>query len=56
MYNSGALDYIDDEPPFLIKKKWDRDNWDIGESRKEKKNKKEKELKKQLKIDLDDSQ
>lgn len=56
MYNSGAMDYIEDEPPFSIKKKWDRDNWDIGESRKEKKTKKEKELKKQLKIDLDDSQ
>lgn len=54
MYNNGTLDYIEDEPPLNIKRKWDRDNWDIGESRKHKKIKKEKDLSKQLNIDLNE--
>lgn len=54
MYNNGTLDYWEDEPPLNIKKKWDRDNWDIGESRKHKKDKKKKDLNKQLNIDLNE--
>lgn len=54
MYRNGTLDYFEDEAPLNIQKAWDRDNWDIGENRKEKKNKRIKDLNKQLKIDLDE--
>lgn len=53
MYNNGTLDYWEDEAPLNIQRKWDRDNWDIGENRKNKKVKREKDLDKQLMIDLE---
>lgn len=54
MYKNGTLDYWENDAPINIQKKWARDNWDIGENRKEKKNKKEKDLNKQTKIDTDE--
>jgi len=53
MYKNGTLDYLEDDAPINIQKKWARDNWDIGESRKDKKNKKVKDLDNQLKKDLE---
>jgi hypothetical protein len=52
-YQSGVLDYEDDIPPIELEKMWDRGNWDIGESRRQKKLKKIKDLNKDLQDDLE---
>jgi hypothetical protein len=54
MYKNGTLDYWENDAPINIQKKWARDNWDLGESKKQKKNKKVKDLNNQLKKDLDE--
>lgn len=54
MYRNGTLDYWEDEAPLNIQKTWDRHNEDVGEYKKEKKEKRIKDLNKQLKIDLDE--
>jgi hypothetical protein len=52
-YQSGVLDYEDDIPPIELEKMWSRHNWDIGESRRQKKLKKIKDLDKDLQDDLE---
>lgn len=55
MYQNGTLDYWENDAPINIqKKKWTIDNWDVGKSRKQKKDKKVKDLDDQLKKDLDE--
>ena len=54
MYRNGTLDYWEDEAPLHIQRKWDRDNLDIGECRKERKDKQIRDLDKQLEFDLNE--
>jgi hypothetical protein len=50
-YNT-VLDYSEDPAPIELQKMWNRHNFDLGESRRDKKQKRIKDLNKDLKDDL----
>jgi len=51
-YSSKVLDYFEDPAPIDLQKFWDRDNWNWGKARLDKKAKRIKDLDKDLKDDL----
>ena len=53
-FKSGIYDY--DDLDLNVKRKFSRSNWDIGENRKSKKTKFEKDLKNQFKKDYYDDE